>query len=507
MAVQQLLYNAHFHDFYRPGRVIKALLIKDGSIAQLYQKKTQLPGTVKKYDLKGHHVIPGFIDSHTHLISRGIELQRTDLEECESLNQCLDRVSADIRKHKKFIFASNWDESNWSSFKKENLDRHLLDKISRKIPVIMRRICGHFAVVNTCALRSIPRHWRIIDRKKGHLFEDAALYLNDIFHPDQEMLKLAIKLGTREALRKGITSVHEITNPLRFRLLQHMNTNNELKLRFSIYMLLRSPRDVFKTGVVSGLGDDFLKFSGVKIFLDGSIGAKTAALAKSYSGDRKRGNILIPRRKLEEIIYRAEKNNIQLMIHSIGDRSTAVVLEAFEKILKIPRKKIPVNPLRHRLEHLEVLTRPLINKIARMKLICSMQPNFARRWQYPGNLYERYIGKRYEKMNCFQDVLKAGIRLAFGSDCMPLGPLYGLQGAIMHPFVCGRLKPIQAFRCYTAEGAYATFDERKKGRIDNGFLADLVVIDKDPLVHGKNNDIKVLMTMVNGKFVFKKRSS
>ena len=81
MAVQQLLYNAHFHDFYRPGRVIKALLIKDGSIAQLYQKKTQLPGTVKKYDLKGHHVIPGFIDSHTHLISRGIELQRTDLEE------------------------------------------------------------------------------------------------------------------------------------------------------------------------------------------------------------------------------------------------------------------------------------------------------------------------------------------------------------------------------------------------------------------------------------------
>ena len=99
----------------------------------------------------------------------------------------------------------------------------------------MRRICGHFAVVNICALRSIPRHWRIIDRKKGHLFEDAALYLNDIFHPDQEMLKLAIKLGTREALRKGITSVHEITNPLRFRLLQHMNTNNELKLRFSIF--------------------------------------------------------------------------------------------------------------------------------------------------------------------------------------------------------------------------------------------------------------------------------
>jgi predicted amidohydrolase YtcJ len=370
----------------------------------------------------------------------------------------------------------------------------------------MRRICGHFAVINTCGLRSIPDRWRIVDRKKGYLYEDASLYLNDIFQPDRVMLRRAVELGTTEALSKGITTVHEITNPGRFRLLQNINKKNGLKIRFSIYILLKSCADIFNAGFTSGLGDDFLTFSGVKVFLDGSIGAKTAALTKSYSGNRTSGKILMTSKKLEEIIDAAEKNNIQLMMHSIGDRTTAMALKVIEKVLKIPNSSKNLNPMRHRLEHLEVLTRSQIKRIARLRLVCSMQPNFAWKWQNPGDLYERYLGDRYKSMNCFKSVLEAGIRLTFGSDCMPLGPLYGLQGATCHPFACGRLKPIDAFRCYTSEGAFATFDEKRKGRIDQDFRADLVVLDKDPLSEKNTNRIRVLMTMVNGKFLYKRRS-
>lgn len=506
MARTFLLHNADFHDLCRPQRRIKALFIKDGIIKKIYKKKPRLTGCIKTYDLKGNHVIPGFIDSHTHLISRGIELQRMDLEKCRSIDECLDRLSIGVKSGEKIVFASNWDESNWRPFKRQDLDRHTLDKISRKVPVIMRRICGHFAVINTCGLRYIPRRVNVVDRKNGFLYEDAALYLNDIFPPDEVMLKRAVKLGTAEALRKGISSVHEIANPRRFRLLQNIKREDGLRLRFSVYILLKSSKDILTAGFPGGLDDDFLKFSGVKIFLDGSIGAKTAALTKPYSGMKTRGKVLMTKRKFEEIVRTAEKNNIQLMVHSIGDRTTAMALSVFEKTFRVSGRIKNSNLRRHRLEHLEVLDPALIKKITRLRLICSMQPNFAWKWQNPGNLYERYLGDRYKKMNCFKQVLKAGNNLAFGSDCMPLGPLYGLQGATCHPFACGRLKPADAFRCYTAQGAFAAFDEKNKGKIDEGFLADLVVIDKDPLSEKRTNRIKVLMTMVNGEFMYERRS-
>lgn len=507
MAESLLLYNGHFLDFRKPRRKIGALEIKDGRIVKIYKKKPQLTPAIRKYDLKGKYVIPGFIDSHTHLISRGIELQRTDLEQCQSLHECLEKLNVELTAKKRIIFASNWDENNWSSFKLANLNRHTLDRISRQIPIIMRRICGHFAVLNTCALKSIPNKWYNVDRKNGYLYEDAALYLNDIFQPDRTTLERALKLGTAEALSKGITTVHEITNPKRFRMLQEIKNKQGLGLRFSIYLLFKSYRDIFNAGFASGLGDDFLRFCGVKVFLDGSIGAKTAALTKPYIGTRNSGKLLMTIQKFIRLIHAAEESKIQLMIHSIGDKTTTMALKALGHALKRSGNIKVRNPLRHRLEHLEVLSPSLIKKIASLRLICSMQPNFTRKWQNPGNLYERYLGHRYKTMNRFKDISKAGIRLAFGSDCMPLGPFYGLQGTICHPFACGRLKPETAYRSYTTEGAFATFDEKRKGSIAEGFFADLVIIDRDPMSQTNTDDIRILMTMVHGEFLFKRKLS
>ncbi|MBA7635651.1 N-substituted formamide deformylase [subsurface metagenome] len=221
-------------------------------------------------------------------------------------------------------------------------------------------------------------------------------------------------------------------------------------------------------------------------------------MTKPYNYSRTKGKILITIRKLENIIRKAEDNSIQLMIHSIGDRTTDTISRVFER--NIDKE----NPLRHRLEHIEILNTSSMRKIAKMNLIVSMQPNFVRRWQKPGGMYEQYLGKRYREMNCFKKLLDSGIRVIFGSDCMPLGPLYGIQGALEHPFSCGRLSTCAAFRAYTKDGAYATFDENKKGTIDTNKLADLVVLDKNPLKEKEPDKIKILMVLIAGKIVYRR---
>jgi predicted amidohydrolase YtcJ len=234
----------------------------------------------------------------------------------------------------------------------------------------------------------------------------------------------------------------------------------------------------------------------MKIYLDGSIGAKTAATILPYQHTRKRGNLLLSMSMVSNFVKRAEEHGIQLMIHAIGDRTIHEALKVFEKNMSSR------NVLRHRFEHIEMVDSASVEKIAKMNIIASMQPNFVRQWQMPGGLYEHSLGARYKKMNCFRELVNAGVRVIFGSDCMPLGPLYGIHGAINHPFPCGKLTPFEALRFYTEEGAYATFDEEKKGTIEPGKFADLIVLNKNPLTENNLDNIHVVAVFVNGSQVY-----
>ncbi len=447
-------------------------------------------GEVTEYDLKGGYILPGFTDSHTHLLARGIELQRVDLSTCRSPQECLEKLRS--ARHEKIIFGVNWDDAGWTKGKIADLNRQVLDKISKNKPVIMRRICGHFAICNTRVLKFIPAEWRIVDRSQGYLYEDAALYINKIFPPDFAMYEKGLKEAMAEALALGITSIHEITDQRGFRIYQ--NLKKELRLRVALY-LTDELGILAKAGLQSNFGDDYLKFSGKKIFLDGSIGARTAAVRKPYIRSQNYGKLLMTEQELTELIKTAENYSIQLMIHSIGDRATEVILNAFK------RAKVKSNRLRHRLEHLEILDKRLIQKIARVDLIASMQPNFLR-WQTPGGLYERNLGIRYQKMNCFSEVKKAGVKLIFGSDCMPLGPFYGINLAVNHPVEDFCLSPAEAIALYTQTPAWATFDEDKKGKLEENKFADLLVLDKDPLKKENLAQIKIVKVFVGGSLVY-----
>jgi predicted amidohydrolase YtcJ len=481
------------------GLKANALLIENGYIAKLFIKKPRVGSHIRVINIHGSCIIPGFIDSHTHLVARGLELQHIDLGSCVSLNECLQNLHAHA-VDRAVVVGYNWDESAWRSFHRDMLDRKVLDRISRHKPVIMRRVCGHCAVVNSVALKKIPRHWKIVNRRTGWLYEDAALYLHDIFKPDPAMAFKAVDLGINTALRNGITSIHEIGDLDRFALLQRAQRAHGLRVRIAFYVLAYDMDNVIASRLMNGFGNEFLKFAGIKVFMDGSIGARTAALSQPYPGTRVRGKILMPRRRLADIVQRAERHDLPLMIHSIGDRTTTRVLSVLQQYADRS------NRLRHRLEHLEVLDQKAIHRIARLGLIASMQPNFVKRWQQPRGMYEKYIGMRYQQMNCFRTMRRAGIRLTFGSDCMPIGPLYGLQGACEHPFPCGRISRSIAFRLYTQAGAYATGDEYTKGQLREGMFADLVVLNEDPRTIKTLDHLKILMTIVGGKVMFTKRS-
>jgi len=486
-----LLENAHCVDFAKQRVEQSDLYLENGLIKAKIRPAEEKPTGVPRADIKGKYVIPGFIDCHTHLISSGIEMQRLDLGSCHSLDECLQRMSAQA-KTRDLVFASNWDENHWRRDERDRLDRRTLDKISRKKPVIMRRICGHYAVVNTPALRRIPKSWKIVDRSRGFLYEDVALNLNEIFRPTDEMLEKALNLAMKKALRMGITSAHEIANPRRFRLLQ--KNRRALRIRVAVYMTAQYHDHIAASGLQSGYGDDWLKFAGTKVYMDGSIGAMTAALRRPYIHTQCRGKVLVPQRRLDEIVHSAEEHGIQLMIHSIGDRSTILTLKVLKGSLQAG------NPLRHRLEHLEMLEDEAINDIGRLKIIASMQPNFTRRWQDDGGMYSRLIGPKYLRMNCFKSLIKAHARVVFGSDCMPLGPLYGIAGAVRHPSACGKLDIAEAFKLYTEAGAFATFDEGKKGKIEPGHFADLIVLNKNPLEEKNLDALRIESVIVDGRF-------
>ncbi|OGC42748.1 hypothetical protein A2Y85_02435 [candidate division WOR-3 bacterium RBG_13_43_14] len=490
-----IVFNGRFNDFTVNCNKIKALLIDRNEIQKIYYNTQNLPLPIKKLDLNGKYVLPGFTDCHTHLISRGLELQRIDLTGGKSLDSCLQKITGEKHKHD-IVFAQNYDDSDWSGDEKERLNRRTLDRITKK-PLIMRRVCGHCAVVNTSALKCIPRGWHYIQSNTGRLCENAALFLNDIFKPDQATLLKAIGLGMQEAAKNGVTTVHEISDPQRIELLLKFKRCSGLKTRFVLYIYEQHASTMFNAGLVNSWGDDFIRFAGIKIFLDGSIGARTAALKQPYVKCRNRGKVLLTQVPLKNLIKKAEKNGTQLMIHAIGDRAIDFGL----KVLKpyIDKK----NSCRHRLEHLELLNQRLIERLARMNIIASMQPNFVRRWQNPGGLYEKTLGHRFIDMNPFKSLARAGIHLVFGSDCMPIGPLFGLKGATDHPSAKNRLSLMQALACYTVKPAYAAFEEHHKGDFKPGKFADFVILDQDPEKIDDTDKLNISMVMLGGEIIYR----
>jgi predicted amidohydrolase YtcJ len=444
-----------------------AISVKNGRIHGLSKSKTE-PKT--KIDLQGKTILPGFIDCHTHFISMGLKQANVDLSNTKSVSEAVHLLEdgASQKECTEWVLGYSWDESTWSE------PRYLSpDDISHiENPVCAKRIDGHMAVLNTKAQK-------VLNVKKGFLYEDELFQLHTAL-PEQDT-EQAFEAAKTMAHQQGVTSIHD--NPMditNFALYQ--KKSNQLRIYIN---LPASVLDEINTlGLHTGFGNEWLRFGGIKIFTDGSIGAKTAAVSFNYKNEDNNGVLIYSDEELRTTLKKAHPN--QTAIHAIGDRAIQQVLTC------------SVPGTRNRIEHAELVRDDQIPYIKNLGLILSMQPNFFQ-WSHPGGLYDTRFGTGLD--NRMHVLHTAGIPIVFGSDCMPFSPLYGIEQVVNAPFEDQRLSVMDALKMYTKNGAYASFEEGIKGTIEPGKVADFVVLSGDPREE-KISKLTVDMTIVGGNMVY-----
>ncbi|MFW9862469.1 MAG: amidohydrolase [Candidatus Thorarchaeota archaeon] len=462
-----------------------------------------VPSARRVIDLGGKTVVPGFVDAHTHFTGDGYKSNHVHLHDATSLEEAIQilKDALPVYKEGNWVIAFGWDESQWP--KKRYLNAKDLDKVSKTHPIFATRIDGHLVSTNTIGLEKlrIPVDQEgVMKDTKGNpigVLKDIEGIHGKIPKTDEE-IQQGIIAGNKIANQLGITTVVDNAAAGTLRHLREVERNDNLTVRTVFNPPVDQMNHMIKLGLSSGMGSPMVRIGGVKIFTDGSIGAATAYMSREYKGDKgNKGRLVMDKKEYSKIIKRAIKSNIQTVTHAIGDAAIEMVITAFEDL----KDKSMIREQRHRIEHAEMISEWQIRRAVSLGLILSMQPNFVGKWQFQGGLYEsRVDGETFRGMNMFRVALDNGARLAFGSDGMPYGPLYGIWAATTHPNERVRLTVEEALRCYTLEAAYASYMDRTVGSLAVGKRADFAVLSDDILKvpPEKIKDISVELTIVGG---------
>ena len=497
----------------------QAVAIKDNKIIQMgtnREIKPLIKEKTKVIDLKGKTVLPGFIDTHIHVAGFGKALTEIGLRGIQSIKEMQEKLKKRVEKtrEEEWILGHGWDQDRLKE--RRYPTRWDLDKFSPNNPVLITRVCGHLCVVNSKALKkagitektSPPPGGKIDKNPKtgdptGILRENAMdLVQRMVPEPSEQQLMNACSLACQKAVESGLTSVHWIIHsPAEIHVIQKLRAQNKLPLRVYILIPVKFVDHLIHLSLSTGFGDDIVRIGAVKIFMDGSLGARTAALHESYSDNTStRGMLLYSEEKLKELIMKIHRAGLQLAVHAIGDRAIDVVLAALEKALK----KIPREDHRHRIEHASVLSEKLIRRMKRLGVIASVQPHFVVSdfW-----IMDRLGSKRARWVYPFKALIQEGVRTVGGSDCPvePISPLLGIWAAVSRElFPEERVSVEEALRMYTIDAAFASFEEKVKGSIEVGKLADLVVLSRDPrrVSPDEIKDLAVETTFVGGRMVY-----
>ncbi|MBD3191333.1 MAG: amidohydrolase family protein [Candidatus Heimdallarchaeota archaeon] len=513
--IDLLVKNGNILTMNKDQPTAEALAVKDGKILSIgsnEQITNRYPHVEKVIDLAGKMVCPGFYDTHTHLLSYGVRSFDVSLTDVQSPQEAIQKIEQRAKKVSpgEWIFGFGWDETNWDE--KRPITRQELDQIAPKNPTYIRRVCGHLAVLNSKALQELNIKWDDPDLELDSETDEPTGIIKDAIidriadskklQRSQEEINEAVKPACYYANAVGVTSVADNLSISQVKAYITAWRKNELTVR----VCMNIPKDhfahYFNAGLKTGFGDDFLKIGGIKIFTDGSIGAWTAALNEPYyDDDSSLGEFYIEEEKFQALIKKAVKNDWQTATHAIGDRAIEFVLRAFEQIEDPER----IKKERHRIEHAEFLLDDQLQRAKELGLILSMQPNFAGRWGRPQQLYELRLGsERYKLLNNFRKIIDANALMTFGSDNMPMDPLYGIWSVVTHPIDDIKISVPEALYHYTLGAAYSSFDEDIKGSLEPNKLADFVVLEHDILSIDPDEikNTKVLMTFVNGKKVY-----
>jgi predicted amidohydrolase YtcJ len=484
-------------------------------------------------DLGGHFVMPGFNDAHLHLADAGLQMLSIDLTGVKTLEEFRARVQAKAEKAKpgEWILGGGWDETLWPI---PNLpSRWDLDEVSDGHPVFLDRVDGHLAVANTRALQLGSVTLASRDPEGGKIDRDANGQPTGILRDTaQQAVRAVIPELTREVRRQGIEvalsdlAEHGVTSAQdyspewqNFQIYEDLEKEGKLTVRISEWLPFDDVLDELK--VKRGLhpGPDLMLHTGMlKGFMDGSLGGHTAALLEPYADDPK--NSGLPRYeavKLNEMARERVLAGFQLGFHAIGDKGIQMALDAFaeaEKAAKEAKVKAANggDDFRLRIEHAQVTTPPEIARFKELKVIASVQPCHLltdMRWAQ-----DRLGPARAATSYAWAALLNRGVTLAFGTDypVEPVSPFRGLYAAVTRRSENGKqeyfpeqkLTMDQAIAAYTTGSAFAEFEEKEKGKLAPGMLADFVVLDRDVTATSAEKLLatKVLRTVVGGKTVY-----
>jgi predicted amidohydrolase YtcJ len=482
----------------------QAVAVRDGRVVRVdstYEVDFLVGAETTVIDLDGRTVLPGFIDAHTHMEMVGRYEQEADLSGLDDPATCLDAL--ETRRDETadgWILGFGYDESNWGG---GYLTRDQLDDISTDRPVVAYREDMHTASVNSLVLDEFRDEMPEDDIETqggdptGVLVEDALDVLWDETRPDPEGMRAYLSAAQDQANRLGITGVHDmVRNSPAPRVYREMDTAGELSIRVRLNYWRDHLDAVLEAGLRTNHGSSRVETGGIKTFTDGSLGGRTARLSESYADADERGTWVVDPDDIEALVERVDDAGLQMTMHAIGDEAIEVSLDAYEG----------TDGTRHRIEHAEVLRDDLIDRLATADVVVSAQPNFLK-WAREDGLYADRLGDtRRRDSNRFRALLDAGATLAFGSDCMPMDPLFGIDQAVDAPAPDQELTVTEALRAYTSGGAYAGFDEDRLGTIEAGKCADLVVLEESPWETDDIAAIDVSLTVVGGDIVYDART-
>ncbi|MGN6031306.1 MAG: amidohydrolase [Thermomicrobiales bacterium] len=468
-----------------------------GSLADV---RALVPGA-EAFDLAGRLATPGLYDAHCHVMMTGFALNELDLSaEAAPGIADIQRLVAEAAARVPagtWIIGQGYDQA--SLIEQRHPTREDLDAVAPDHPVLLWRSCHHIAAVNSAALRvagvseatADPGDGRIDRDPSGEptgVLREAAVGLvsSAIPEPSEDQIAEAIVAGGNAFRRHGVTSVAEagIRLPEQMRAYQRLAGRGDLPLRTYLMMIIDDTLDaLIDLGITTGFGDDWLRIGNAKLFSDGSIGGRTARMRKPYEGEPDNYGIwMIPPDEIKAKVLRAHLAGFQIGIHAIGDAAIELILDAYAEA----QAAAPRPDIRHRIEHCSIVDLPLIERIAREKVVPIPGTTFL---HYTRPAYEQNLGRdRFRYAYAMRTFEEHGIIAAASSDApvVPVDPLLGIETMVTRLDRTGadawteeRIGVEDAIRAYTVNAAYASHEETTKGTLKPGYLADITIFDRD----------------------------
>ena len=521
-AADLIVYNAIVYTVDNQFVTTEAFAVKGGKFLATGSSKNILAkyNAKQKIDAKGKSIFPGLYDPHSHFMGLGQMLSQCDLVDTKSYEEIVERLKKFDAEHKgeQWIIGRGWDQNDWDI--KVFPTKDLLDKAFPTKPVVLTRIDGHAIIANSKALefaKISPTSKvngglvEVVDGQLTGILVDNAMGLVKRVIPqatenDKRKMLLAAQ---KECLKLGLTTVSDAgLNQDDIELIDKMNKEGSLKIRNYVMVSLgiRNLDYFIKKGVYK---TDRLNVRSFKLYADGALGSRGACLLKPYSDESsKTGFLLLSAAELERSLTQIYSSGFQANTHCIGDSANRLILDIYGKLLKTK------NDRRWRIEHAQVVDNKDVAKFGKYSIIPSIQATHATSDMYWAD--ERLGDVRVKTAYAFQDLLKQNGVIANGSD-FPVefvNPLYGFHSAVARQdaknFPEGgfqmenALTREQAIRAMTIWSAYANFEEKERGSIEAGKMADFVILEEDlmKIPKEKLRNVKVLNTFVGGEKVY-----